>query len=41
LRLEEDEGAAPKDVQYSLYKDARGVLKVNAPNVVPREKRRK
>jgi hypothetical protein len=41
LRLEEQDGTPPKDVQYSLYKDARGVLKVNAPNVVPRERRRK
>jgi len=37
----EDEGSAPKEVQYSLYKDARGVLKVTAPNVVPRDKRKK
>jgi hypothetical protein len=40
LRLEE-EGGQPKEVQYSLYKDARGVLKVTAPNVVPRDKKKK
>ncbi|HEY6804327.1 MAG TPA: hypothetical protein VI306_12155 [Pyrinomonadaceae bacterium] len=40
LRLEE-EGGQPKDVQYSLYKDARGVLKVTAPNVAPRDKKKK
>jgi hypothetical protein len=41
LRLQEEEGGPVKDVQYSLYKDARSVLKVNAPNVAPREKRKK
>jgi hypothetical protein len=40
LRLQDESGAV-KDTQYSLYKDARGVLKVNAPNVAPRERRRK
>ncbi|PYS74124.1 MAG: hypothetical protein DMF69_02760 [Acidobacteria bacterium] len=40
LRLLE-EGGGPKDVQYSLYKDARGVLKITAPNLPPREKRKK
>jgi len=40
LRLQ-DEGSATKDVQYSLYKDARGVLKVTPPNVVPKDKKRK
>src|SRR5687768_16672159 len=35
VRLQEEEGASPKEVKYSLYKDARGVLKVNAPNVTP------
>jgi len=40
LRLQE-EGGGPKDVQYSLYKDARGVLKITAPNLPPRDKRRK
>ena len=33
LQLQEEEGAPPKEVRYSLYKDARGVLKVTAPNV--------
>ena len=33
IRLQEDEGGEVKEVRYSLYKDARGVLKVNAPNV--------
>ena len=33
LRLQEEEGGPVKDVRYTLYKDARGVLKVNAPNV--------
>ena len=37
----QDEGTDAKDVQYSLYKDARGVLKVTPPNIVPREKRRR
>ena len=40
LRLQ-DEGSATKDVQYSLYKDARGVLKVTPPNVVPKDRKRK
>jgi hypothetical protein len=40
LRLQ-DEGSATKDVQYSLYKDARGVLKVTPPSVVPKDKKRK
>jgi hypothetical protein len=40
LRLQEESGA-PKDVQYSLYKDARGVLKVTPPSTVPRDRRRK
>lgn len=40
LRLQEENGA-PKDVQYSLYKDARGVLKVNPPAIVPKDRRRR
>lgn len=40
LRLQEDDGGEPKDVRYSLYKDARGVLKVNAPNVAPSKRRK-
>jgi hypothetical protein len=41
LRLQEAEGGPVKDVQYSLYKDARAVLKINAPNVTPKDKRKK
>jgi hypothetical protein len=37
-RIQDDDGQV-KDVQYSVYKDARGVLRVNAPNV--KERRRK
>src|ERR1043165_967572 len=33
IRLQEDEGGEVKTVRYSLYKDARGVLKVTAPNL--------
>ena len=33
IRLQEEEGGPVKEVRYTLYKDARGVLKVNAPNV--------
>jgi hypothetical protein len=40
LRVQDD-GGPVKDVQYSLYKDARGVLKITPPSVVPRERRRK
>lgn len=40
LRIQEEAGTT-KDVQYSLYKDARGVLKVNAPNIVPRDRKRR
>ena len=40
LRLMDDSGAV-KDVQYSLYKDARGVLKVTPPTTVPRDRRRR
>lgn len=40
LRLQEESGA-PKDVQYGLYKDARGVLKVNPPAIVPKDRRRR
>lgn len=40
----QDESGQVTDVQYSLYKDARGYLKVSAPGVAPRDtkdKRRK
>jgi hypothetical protein len=41
VRVQEDNASAPRDVQYSLFKDARGVLRVTAPNIVPRDRRRK
>lgn len=37
----QDESGQVKDVQYSLYRDARGYLKVNAPNAPPRETKKK
>jgi hypothetical protein len=40
LRLQDENGGDPKEVRYTLYKDARGVLKVNAPNVAPSRRRR-
>ncbi len=40
VRLQEAEGGPVKDFRYSLYKDGRGVLKVNAPNVTPSRRRR-
>jgi len=40
LRLQDDDNGPPKEVRYSLYKDARGVLKVNAPHVAPSRRRR-
>jgi hypothetical protein len=33
LRLQEQEGGEVKEVRYSIYKYARGVVKVNAPNI--------
>jgi hypothetical protein len=33
----QDESGQVKDVQYSLYRDARGYLKVNAPAAAPKE----
>jgi hypothetical protein len=41
IRLQEEEGGAVKEERYSLYKDARGVLKVNAPNIAPQGRRRR
>ena len=41
IRLQEDEGGEVKEVRYSLYKDARGVLKVNAPNLGTGGRRRR
>ena len=37
----QDDGGQIKDVQYSLYRDARGYLKVNAPNAAPKESKKK
>ena len=37
----QDESGQVSDVQYSIYKDSRGYLKVNAPNVVNKEKDKK
>ena len=41
VRVQEEEGAPAKEVRYSLYKDARGVLKINAPNIAPQGRRRR
>jgi len=41
VRVQEEDGAAAKEVRYSLYKDARGVLKITAPNIAPQSKRRR
>jgi hypothetical protein len=41
IRLQEEEGGPVKEVRYNLYKDARGVLKVNAPNIAPQGRRRR
>jgi hypothetical protein len=40
VRLQEEEGGPLKEIRYSLYKDARGVLRVNAPHVTPSRRRR-
>lgn len=40
LRVQEEEGGPVKEVRYSLYKDARGVLKVNAPTINQGKRRR-
>ncbi len=40
LRIQDESGQPVKEMQYNLYKDARGVLKVSAPTVA-RERRRK
>ena len=37
----QDENGQVKDVQYSVSRDARGYLKVNAPNAAVKEKKRK
>jgi len=41
IRLQEEEGGPVKEVRYNLYKDARGVLKINAPNIAPQGRRRR
>ena len=41
IRLQEEEGGPVKEFRYNLYKDARGVLKVNAPNIAPQGRRRR
>ncbi len=41
IRLQETEGGEVKEVRYNVYKDARGVLRVNAPNVGTRDRRRR
>jgi hypothetical protein len=40
VRVLEDGATELKEVRYSLYKDARGVLKINAPNIAPSRRRR-
>lgn len=40
IRLQEEEGGPVKEVRYNLYKDARGVLKVNAPDIKQGKRRR-
>jgi hypothetical protein len=40
IRVQEDSGEI-KDAEYSVYKDARGVLRVTAPTVMPHDRRRK
>ena len=37
----QDESGQVSDVQYSIYKDGRGYLKVNAPNVANKDKKKK
>ena len=37
----QDESGQVSDVQYSIYKDARGYLKVSAPNVANKDKKKK
>ena len=40
VSVQEEEGGPLKEVRYSLYKDARGVLKDNAPNIQQGRRRR-
>ena len=41
IRLQEQEGGEVKDVRFGIYKDARGVLKINAPNLGSGGRRRR
>ena len=41
VRLQDEEGGPVNVFQFNLYKDARGVLRVNAPNVMPKARRRR
>jgi hypothetical protein len=41
VRLQEEAGGAVNEIQFSLYKDARGVLRVNAPDTLPKTRRRR
>lgn len=40
VRVQEENGEI-KEAQYTVYKDARGVMRVTAPNVTTRERRRR
>src|SRR5882672_6195148 len=40
IRVQDDSGQM-KDIQYGLFKDARGYLKVNAPSLPSKEKRKR
>jgi hypothetical protein len=40
IRVQDDNGQI-NDVQYGIYKDARGYLKVSAPNVTKEKERKK
>ena len=41
VQIQEEVGGPVKEVRYSLYKDARGVLKVTPPNIAPQGRRRR
>ena len=41
VRLQEEVGGPVNEVKFSLSKDARGVLRVSAPNIVPKGRRRR
>jgi len=41
VRIQEEEGGPTKEVRYTLYKDARGVLKVTAPEIKAQGRRRR